>query len=79
MGKNNRSLINSEVYQKEKETGGNGQDTNVQKQLKRKATGRILVDPHMPAAMGFCPTLRKHSLRPSPSCCSAENQFRHVY
>lgn len=31
MGKKNRSLINSEVYQKEKETGGSGQEMNVQK------------------------------------------------
>lgn len=31
MGKKNRALINSEVYQEEKETGGNGQEMNVQK------------------------------------------------
>lgn len=37
MGKKNRSLINSEVYQKEKETGGNGQEMKCPKVIKEKS------------------------------------------
>lgn len=78
-GRESRALINSEVHRKEKAAGGSKEETDVQKQLGRKAASPIVVDLQLSAAMRFCHTLEKYSLSPSPGCSCAEDKFRHVH